>query len=74
MVVIINSRTILKEVKDFQVSANKGGIILSARDTQIADNFEDILKTSKIKYLRFGHGTQFEIDCYSISAIDDIKE
>ena len=72
MVLILNSKIILKNVKDFQANSNRGGILISAKDLNSANIIENILRDNKIESSRFGNSTQFEINCYSISAYDNI--
>lgn len=74
MMVILNSSTILEGVKDLQVSSDKGGLLLCAESVKKANEFEDTLKKFNIKYQRFGQGAQFEIDCWAISAYDNINK
>lgn len=72
MILILNSKIILNDVKDFQANSNRGGILISAKDSNSANIIENILRDNKIESSRFGNSTQFEINCYSISTYDNI--
>lgn len=72
MIVIVNSCAILENVKDIQVDAYKGGALLCATNMDDANEYENILKKFKIQYSRFGNSKQFEINCNSFSAYNDI--
>lgn len=74
MMVILNSSAILEGVKDLQANSIKEGLLLCAENAKKANEFEEILKKFNIKYQRFGQGTQFEINCWAVSAYDNISK
>lgn len=48
-------------------------LLLCAESVKKANEFEETFKKFNIKYQRFGQGAKFEINCWAISAYDNLN-